>query len=209
MGAGGRALAAAVAYAHRIVLVDRFPSFVSELPLTRRALAFAAARHGAQRREADEARFILHPLEVAQLLRGRDYPDHVVAAAVLHDVVEDTGAELSELEREFGAEVRRLVAAVTEPVPMGPYRERKARLRAAVAEADTDALAIYAADKIAKTRELRLRLARDPDATPDPEKIEHYDESLALLEARLDGHPLVHELRFELEALALLPPRGP
>ena len=146
---------------------------------------------------------------MAQLLRGRDYPDHVVAAAVLHDVVEDTGAELAELEREFGAEVRRLVAAVTEPVPLGPYRERKARLRAAVAEADTDALAIYAADKIAKTRELRLRLARDPDAVPDPEKLEHYGESLALLEARLDGHPLVRELRFELEALALLPPRGP
>jgi (p)ppGpp synthase/HD superfamily hydrolase len=129
---------------------------------------------------------------------------------VLHDVVEDTGAELADLEREFGADVRRLVAAVTEPVSPGPYRERKARLRAAVAEADDpDALAIYAADKIAKTRELRLRLARDPDAAPDPEKLEHYDESLALLEARLDGHPLVRELRFELEALALLPPRGP
>jgi (p)ppGpp synthase/HD superfamily hydrolase len=198
-----------VAYAALIVLVDRFPSFVSELPLTRRALAFASSRHGAQRRAADDARFILHPLEVAQLLRGRDYPDRVVAAGVLHDVVEDTGTELSELESEFGAEVCRLVGAVTEPVPFGPYRERKARLREAVASADDEALAIYAADKVAKARELRLRLARDPSAVPDPEQLEHYDASLALLEGRLGGHALVRQLRFELETLSLLPPRGP
>ena len=146
---------------------------------------------------------------MAQLLRGRDYPDGVVAAGVLHDVVEDTGTDLPELEREFGPDVCRLVAAVTEPVPIGAYRERKALLRAAVADAGPDALAIYAADKIAKTRELRLRLARDPDAVSDPEKVDHYHRSLALLEARLGGHPLVLQLRFELETLALLPPRGP
>ena len=44
----------------------RFPSFVDDLPLTRRALEFAAARHGGQEREADHALFILHPLEVAE-----------------------------------------------------------------------------------------------------------------------------------------------
>jgi (p)ppGpp synthase/HD superfamily hydrolase len=208
VGAGDRTVTATVAYAAGIVLVDRFPSFVSELPLTRRALAFAASRHADQRREADQARFILHPLEVAQLLRGRDYPDAVIAAAVLHDVVEDTRTELGELEREFGAHVCRLVAAVTEPVPLGPYPERKERLRAAVADAGPEALAIYAADKVAKARELRLRLARDPDALPDREKLEHYDRSLSLLEDRLGGHPLVDQLRFELETLALLPPRG-
>ena len=41
---------------------------------------------------------------------------------------------------------------------------------------------------------------------PPPEKLEHYRESLRLLEARLDGHPFVRQLRFELEALELLPP---
>jgi (p)ppGpp synthase/HD superfamily hydrolase len=69
----------------------RFPSFVEELPVTRRALQFAAARHAGQRRETDQAPFILHPLEVAQLLRGRDYPDAVVAAGVLHDVIGGEG----------------------------------------------------------------------------------------------------------------------
>src|SRR4051794_3440696 len=82
----------------------RFPSLVAGLPTTRRALEFAAARHSGQRRDADEAPFILHPLEVAQLLKGRGYPDHVIAAAVLHDVVEDTPVEFSELERQFGGD---------------------------------------------------------------------------------------------------------
>ena len=186
----------------------RFPSLVADLPLTRRALAFAAARHEGQRREADHAPFILHPLEVAQLLRGRAYGDEVVAAAVLHDIVEDTGVEPAELEQRFGAEVARLVEVLTEPSPLGSYRERKARLRSAVADAGEDALVIYAADKVAKTRELRMTLARGDGGTPDPAVLEHYWASLDLLEARMVDHPLVQQLRFELETLELLPPQA-
>jgi (p)ppGpp synthase/HD superfamily hydrolase len=185
----------------------RFPSLVDELPLTRRALMFAAARHEGQRREADHAPFILHPLEVAQLLRGRAYRDEVVAAAVLHDIVEDTAVEPAELERRFGSEVARLVDSVTEPVGNGSYRERKARLRDSIATAGEDALTIYAADKVAKTRELRMTLARVAGTEPDPEQLHHYWASLSLLETGLPAHPLVQQLRFELEALELLPPQ--
>ena len=184
----------------------RYPSFVDELPLTRRALRFAAERHSGQRREADRAPFILHPLEVAQLLRGRGYGDEVVAAGVLHDVVEDTDAERAELAERFGAEVADLVCAVSEPSAEGGYGERKARLRAAVAEAGPDAAAVFAADKVAKARELRMALSQGSGQHVDPEKLDHYWASLAMLEARLAGHPLVRQLRFELEALELLPP---
>ena len=187
-----------------------FPSFVAELPLTRDALEYAAQRHLGQRREADDAAFILHPLEVGQLLRNRGYPDHVVAAGVLHDVIEDTDATLGELEQRFGPEVARLVGAVTEPEDDGPYEERKRRLRESVAGAGADAAAVYAADKVAKARELRLGLARDWSLAARPgtaAKLGHYWASLELLEERLPGNPLVAQLRFELEALALLPPR--
>ncbi|CAA9486939.1 MAG: hypothetical protein AVDCRST_MAG69-1131 [uncultured Solirubrobacteraceae bacterium] len=187
----------------------RYPSFVDQLPLTRLALEFAAASHGEQRREADDAPFILHPLEVAHLLHGRDYPDCVVAAGVLHDVIEDTEAEYDELARDFGAEVARLVCAVTEPGGDGGYSERKARLRRAVAEAETDAVVIFAADKVAKAREFRLNLVRRRERDPvqvDPAKLEHYWACLSLLESRLGGHAFVRQFRFELEALELLPP---
>jgi (p)ppGpp synthase/HD superfamily hydrolase len=183
-----------------------FPSFVSELPITRSALEFAADRHTGQRRDADRAPFILHPLEVAALLRNRDYPDEVVASGVLHDVIEDAGVERPELEQRFGPRVAELVSAVSEPSPDGSYRERKARLREAVANADPDAIAIYAADKVAKLRELRMTLASRPDDLVDPARLEHYWASLELLERRGEAAPLVRQLRFELEALALLPP---
>src|SRR5512133_1244063 len=97
--------------------MPQFPTFADALPLTRRALEFAAERHEGQRREADDAAFILHPLEVAQLLRNLGYDDGIVAAAVLHDSLENTDATPLELESRFGGEVARLVCAVTEPSP--------------------------------------------------------------------------------------------
>jgi (p)ppGpp synthase/HD superfamily hydrolase len=185
--------------------VSRFPSFVHELPVTQSALEFAAAHHAGQRRDADQAPFILHPLEVAQLLRGREYPDAVVAAGVLHDVIEGTDVEYADLERRFGTRVAALVQAVSEPPGGGSYAERKARLRDAVDHAGADAAAVFAADKVAKTRELRLSLVRGT-STLDQDKLAHYWASLAMLEHRLGSHPLVRQLRFELEALELLPP---
>jgi (p)ppGpp synthase/HD superfamily hydrolase len=190
----------------------QFPSFVDELPVTRQALEFAAEYHDGQRRASDDAAFILHPLEVAQLLRGRDYPDEVVAAGVLHDSLEDTDATPLELEQRFGPEVAALVCSVSEPPGGGTYAQRKARLRDAVAHTSPDSLAVYAADKVAKVRELRMTLARDWSAAVNPEtadKLHHYWASLAMLEGRLDDDPLVSQLRFELEALATLPPRTP
>ena len=75
-----------------------------------------------------------------------------------------------------------------------------------------ESLAVYAADKVAKVRELRMTLARDWSAAVRPEtadKLHHYWASLALLESLLVDDPLVSQLRFELEALATLPPRTP
>src|SRR5215218_4712340 len=192
------------------MVVPEFPTFVDGLPITRRALEFAAERHRGQRRQADDAAFILHPLEVAQLLSNRGYPDKVVAAGVLHDSLEDTDATPQDLERRFGPEVARLVCSVSEPPGPGTYAERKARLRAAVAAAGPDAAAVYAADKVAKARELRMSLARDWSVAASSEtadRLGHYWASLLMLETRLGESPLVVQLRFELEALATLPPR--
>ena len=183
------------------------PPFLAERPTVRAAVEYAATMHTSQLREADRAPFILHPLEVAQLLRGREYPDEVVAAGVLHDVIEDAGVGLAELEEQFGPHVAALVSAVTEPSPDGDYRERKAALRNAVATAEPDAVAIYAADKVAKLRELRIRIATTHHAA-DQDTLEHYWASLQLLEERRLDDALVRQLRFELEALALLPPDG-
>jgi HD domain len=186
-----------------------YPSFVSALPITQSALEYAASEHAGQRRDADNAPFILHPLEVAHLLHGRDYPDHVIAAGVLHDVLEDTDATQQDLQERFGSEVADLVAAVSEPPDAhGSYAERKAKLREIVSDASSDAAAVFAADKVAKAREFRLGVVARGTAVGavDHDKLDHYWACLALLERKLGPQPLVRQLRFELEALALLPP---
>ena len=71
---------------------------------------------------------------------------------------------------------------------------------------------MYAADKVAKVRELRSRAARgenvlDADNRSAQDKLEHYLASLAMLEQITPEHPLVGQLRFELEMLRALPPR--
>ena len=65
-----------------------------------RAYAFAEAAHRGQRRKDDRA-FIAHPVRVARLLAARGYDEEVVAAALLHDVVEDTPVTLDEVREQL------------------------------------------------------------------------------------------------------------
>jgi (p)ppGpp synthase/HD superfamily hydrolase len=184
-------------------------SFMQDLPVTRRAVAFARERHSGQRRQADGAPFLLHPLEVASLLERESCSDEVIAAAVLHDVLEDTDADQDELEAHFGAEVGRLVALVTDDQAIADEEQRKTEVRERVREAGDDALAVYAADKISKVRELRMLIARG--LSPNEAEVKHrrYRDSLSMLGRELGDSRLVAVLQFELEALEQLPPTRP
>ena len=172
--------------------------FVRDRPRTLAALAFADERHAGQRREIDGAPFVTHPVEVASMLYDAGYPDNVVAAGVLHDVLEDTTAQRSELERRFGAEVTDLVAAVTDDPSISDPAERKAALRLQVAQAGDAAAVVFAADKVSKARELRQLAQRGPLGPQAKLRRDHYRESLAMLEALIPGHDLVARLRIEL-----------
>src|SRR5437667_9274001 len=80
--------------------------------LLERAFAFACDAHeGHQRRSGED--FIHHPLGAARILTELRLDDATLAAALLHDVVEDTGASIEDVRAEFGEEVARLVEGVT------------------------------------------------------------------------------------------------
>jgi hypothetical protein len=185
------------------------PTFLRELPLARAALLYADELHRGRRRESDEAPFVLHPLEVAALLQNTGHAEAVVAAGILHETIEDAGADPAELRVRFGAAVADLVLALTEDASIEEFRDRKAALRRQVAEFGDHATAVAAADKVAKVRELRARAGRGGDALVGEDgrrRLEHYRESLEMLEQRAADHPLVRQLRFELEALHAMPP---
>jgi (p)ppGpp synthase/HD superfamily hydrolase len=182
--------------------------FVQRSPLTRDALAFAQERHAGQTRDLDGVPFVTHPVEVACLLHEAGYPDEVVAAGVLHDVLEDTDSDRGELEVRFGRGVADLVESVSDDPSIEDRAERKAALRRQVAEADEYAAAIFAADKVSKARELRVRAGRGDFTSADNDRLAHYEASLDMLSEVLPGHDLVEQLGLELEALRALPAGG-
>jgi len=182
---------------------DQAPSLI------RSALALAVLSHAGQRRESDGAAFIEHPLEVAGLLRDADCSDVVVAAGLLHDLVEDTDVTLADLAARFGADVAHLVQAVSEDPSIPTYRQRKHALREQVRKVGGDAAPLFAADKIAKVRELPDRLRRDQARCGHRARerferyhelrLEHYQETLRMLQDIAPGDPLVKRLATELD----------
>ncbi len=182
--------------------------------LAQSALEFATHCHAGQRRGSDDALFIEHPLEVARLLRDAGCSAVVVAAGLLHDVVEDTGVTNAELDERFGADVAALVCSVTEDPSVRTYRRRKLALREQVRDAGGEAALLFAADKIAKVRELPDQARRDRarfGSVPRGHRasgrrrryqqlrLEHYRESLGMLEQVAPRHPLVQRLAEEIE----------
>jgi hypothetical protein len=184
-------------------------SFLDDLPLAAEAFEFTAERHAGQLRKSDAAPFLLHPLEVGALLHVFGYPERVVTAGLLHDVLESSDTTAVELRMRFGPVIAGLVEAVSENAAVEDPVERKARLRRQVAAAGGEAAAVFAADKLSKVREIRIRAACDAGVTGDPSvrrRLNHYEASRRMLEQELGDHPVVRALAFELEALHSLPP---
>jgi (p)ppGpp synthase/HD superfamily hydrolase len=166
------------------------------MPLTADALAFARERHDGSE--------VWHPFEVAALLRDAGYPDHVVAAGMLHEVLEDTDSERGELAERFGEPVAGLVEALSDDPAIEELQERRAALRLQVAEAGPTAAAVFAADKVSKARELRHKASRGQLGEAERLRLEHYEESLEMLMTAMPRHELVEQLRLELESLRAL-----
>ena len=157
------------------------------------ALEFAERSHAGQTRASDGAPFIEHPVEVARLLREAGCSPAVIAAGLLHDIVENTAVTLEDIRSRFGTTVAALVAAVTDDPSVTSYHQRKRGLREQVRKAGGDAALLFAADKISKARELAAG-----DGPDRPQRLEHYRASLGMLQRLAPQHPLVRRLADEL-----------
>src|SRR6476659_7470124 len=91
-------------------LVERVMSYDpgADEQLRNRAYVYAMSAHRDQKRASGEA-FFNHPLEVAGILTEMKLDGSTIAAALLHDVVEDTEATPAEIEEKFGKEIADLV----------------------------------------------------------------------------------------------------
>jgi (p)ppGpp synthase/HD superfamily hydrolase len=126
---------------------------MSDVDLVGRALAVASKAHAGQRRP-DGSPYMGHPLRVCELLARAGFDDATLAAALLHDAVEDSELSVGDVVEGFGLGVGELVAALTEDERIDDWVARKDALREQVAEAGRRGAAIYAADKLANLHDL-------------------------------------------------------
>jgi guanosine-3',5'-bis(diphosphate) 3'-pyrophosphohydrolase len=131
--------------------------------LETRARLFATAAHAAvgQLRKYTHEPYIVHPAEVAKIVRSVPHTDEMLAAAWLHDTVEDTGVSIELIRAEFGSEVSDLVGWLTDVSrpDHGNRAARKAIDRAHTAAAPAEAQTVKLADLISNTRSI---VAHDP-----------------------------------------------
>lgn len=155
-------------------------------PLIHEALATATEAHAGQiRNGAGGIPYIEHPKAVAELLAEHGWPEEVLAAALLHDVIEDSDITLGDLAEKFGEPVTRLVGALTDNEAIADWRERKTEHRERVGGAGPQALAIYAADKLTNVRALRGAYEEEGEAIEEELKVP-LDEKLDAWEADLE-----------------------
>jgi guanosine-3',5'-bis(diphosphate) 3'-pyrophosphohydrolase len=165
--------------------------------LLTRAFAFAARAHEGQQRRSGED-FIHHPFGVAKICAGLRQDDQTITAALLHDVVEDTDADLEEVRAEFGDEIARLVDGVTKLTRIQFQSREQAqaenyrKLVLAMAE-DGRVILIKLADRLHNLRTIEY-LGRQKQVQKAKEALEVY----APLAHRLG----IHALKWELEDLS-------
>ena len=174
----------------------------ADLALILRALAFAADKHRDQRRKDPQASpYINHPIALARVLcvEGGVVDAEVLAAAILHDTIEDTETSPAELRREFGEAICRIVLEVSDDKSL-PGEERK-RLQienaAAVSEA---ARLVKLADKICNLRDIA---ASPPVGWSLARRQRYFDWARAVIDRIRGTHPAL-EAVFD-EAYTLRP----
>jgi (p)ppGpp synthase/HD superfamily hydrolase len=176
--------------------------------LVREALEMARQAHAGQLRNGSGGLpYIEHPLTVAELLADQNCSKTVLAAGLLHDVVEESDIGVEQIRLRFGDGVAELVSALTDAEEIESYQRRKDVHRADVEAAGNEALTIYAADKLANIRALR-RVYADQGETVGAElkapldvKVVVWEADLELLARRVPKLPFLAELETELSAL--------
>ncbi len=126
------------------------------------AAAFAVWAHTGQQRKYTGEPYTVHLDEVANIVASVPHTEAMLAAARLHDTIEDTPVTKDMIEREFGAEVTRLVVELTDVTTLadGNRRERKAIETARLAGISDQGQTIKLADLISNTRSI---MAHDRD----------------------------------------------
>src|SRR5258707_1587757 len=168
-----------------------------DIELVTRAFRYAADRHDGQQRQSGSP-FIEHPVGAARICAELRLDEQTIAAALLHDVVEDTETDIEDVRQEFGDEITRLVDGVTKLTRISFQSREQAeaenyrKMVVAMSE-DVRVILIKLADRLHNMRTIEY-LGKQKQIQKAKETLEVY----APLAHRLG----IHALKWELEDLA-------
>lgn len=157
--------------------------------LVKKAIEFATIKHTGHKRKFTGEPYIGHPLAVAELVKEVGGTEEMIAAAVLHDTIEDTGATEAEIEKEFGPKVAKLVVELTNVYRSGTGGNRayrKAKECERLATISPEAMTIKVADLIHNSATIETR------APPEFAKL-YLSEKAELLKVLTKAHPAMLE----------------
>ncbi len=182
--------------------------------IVQRALVFAAKKHTEPRKGGDIP-YITHPAHVAIILARHGFDENVLAAALLHDVLEDTKTIPEELRQIFGDEVTQMVQELSEPQFQDrPRKEtwdlrKKAKL-GMLQTASRSTLAIAAADRVHNTANILHDIEKEGPGVwtrfnSSPERILEFGRKVLEILRERFLHPLTEEYAELLERLEEAP----
>lgn len=190
-------------------------------PTIDRALAVAAFCHAGQTRKDGPTPYIAHPVAVAMIVSDFTEDQDVVAAALLHDVLEDVPPSVysaEDMTAEFGERVTEMVRGVSEEKTAGqatpPWRIRKEGYLATLADDSEECLLISAADKIHNLRSMVTAHGKLGDAmwevfNAGPEELLWFYGAIAdTVSERLGDCEASLQLRRAVDDIAVLAPAG-
>ena len=122
-----------------------------------KALIFAIKAHSGVERRGKDLPYIVHPMEAVAIVATMTKDQEILAAAALHDVIEDTEYTVENIRKEFGERVANLVSSETDLVVEGKsesdsWKERKQYAIERLAKLDRDAMIVSLGDKLSNAR---------------------------------------------------------
>jgi (p)ppGpp synthase/HD superfamily hydrolase len=127
--------------------------YTQSLLFTHNAIIFATLKHDGQKRKGTDIPYITHPMEVMQILTANGCSEAVIAAGILHDVLEDTITTEAEIEEQFGDDVLHIVKHESEDKSKS-WKERKQATLDDLGTADLETKLVCCADKLSSLRSM-------------------------------------------------------
>jgi (p)ppGpp synthase/HD superfamily hydrolase len=183
------------------------PQAIGTSEVVRDAYELLVSKHAGQRQKVNGHPYVEHPILVASDVGEAGFDSEMIAAALLHDIVEDSDMEIGEVRESFGERVGGLVEAMTDEVEVEPYERRKSIHRHQILEAGPEAAVIFAADKLNNVRALRSAYGEEGEEVarrfkqPLDTKLRVWISDVEFVSEFSETAPFAADLKGEVDAL--------